>query len=82
MGTTSSITLRFLIAICAVSFVGEVLVHRHSYFALEATPFFFVFYGLACLAAALLIGALLAKLVTRPLDYYDANMQEEANKDG
>jgi len=75
MADKQPLALRLLIGICAVSFVSELLLHRHSYFALEATPFFFVLYGLICLAVALLVGAVLLRLVARPLDYYDADMQ-------
>lgn len=75
----STLILRVLIALCAVLVIGEFAIYRKSYFALEATPLFFALYGLVCLAGALLIGAVLARLVARPLDYYDADMQEDSD---
>ena len=81
MANKQPLALRLLIGICAVSFVSEVLLHRHSYFELEATPFFFVLYGLICLALALLMGAVLARFVARPLDYYDADMHGDVHGD-
>ena len=82
MANKQPLALRLLIGICAVSFVSEVLLHRHSYFELEATPFFFVLYGLICLAVALLIGAVLARLVARPLDYYVSDVHGDTQEDG
>ena len=80
MATKTPASLRLLIGLCAVSFVGEFLIHRHAYFALEATPFFFVLYGMACLAGSLVIGAILAPLFARPLDYYDADLEGETKE--
>lgn len=82
MADKSTLAFRTLIMLCVGLALAELAVHRHAYFALEATPFFFVLYGLICLAAALLIGAVLARLVARPLTYHDADMQRDMQEDG
>lgn len=76
MASKSQLALRALTALCGVLLIGEFIIHRHAYFALEATPLFFVIYGLIILALALGVAHVLARLVTRPLDYYDADMHE------
>lgn len=81
MDTKTPAALRFLLALSAVSFAGEILVHRHAYFALESTPFFFVFYGLIGLTICLTVGRLLAAFVSRPLDYYDEDIRGEDHHD-
>lgn len=81
MANKSTLALYMLIALCAALVIGEFVIYRKAYFALEATPLFFAAYGLVCLAAALLIGAVLAKLVARPLDYYDADMHKDIQGD-
>ena len=73
----STLVVRVLIALCAILVIGEFAIYRKSYFALEASPLFFAIYGLVCLAGALTISSVLARLVARPLDYYDADMQED-----
>jgi hypothetical protein len=47
-----------------------VLIHRHAYFALEVTPFFFALFGI--IAACLIIGGSMvaARLIGRAPDYY------------
>ena len=75
MGDKSTLILRVLMALCAALALGEFVIYRKAYFALEATPLFFAGFGLVCLAFAMLLGAALARLVARPLDYYDADMQ-------
>jgi hypothetical protein len=62
--------MRGLLALCAIGLLGEVLIHRHAYFALEATPFFFALFGV--IAACLIIGGgmVAVRLIGRAPDYY------------
>lgn len=77
MADKSQLVWRALIALCAVLAIGDFIIHRHAYFALEALPLFFVAYGLIALGLALGGARLLAALVTRAPDYYDADKEEE-----
>lgn len=70
MADKRQLAMRALIALCAVLAVGEFIIHRHAYFAPEATPLFFVGLGLAALIAMMGGAKLLHRLVSRPSDYY------------
>ncbi len=59
-----------LIVVCAALLVAEFIIHRHAYFALEATPLFFALFGFAAFCVVVGGGVLLRKLVMRPTDYY------------
>ena len=59
-----------LYALCAVLLIGEFIIHRHAYFAFEATPLFFVFLGLMSFALCLVLSRVLHGLVSRRNDYY------------
>lgn len=76
MADKSDLIWRVLIALGAALAVGDVIIHRHAYFAIEALPMFFVIYGLVCLGLAMGGSRLLAALVTREPDYYDADREE------
>ena len=71
MADKSKLAFRALIALCGVLLVGEFIIHRHAYFAFEATPLFFVILGPACLALMLVGGRMLHLLVSRASDYYE-----------
>ena len=45
--------IRALLVICAGLLVAEFIIHRHAYFALEATPLFFALFGFVALFALL-----------------------------
>jgi hypothetical protein len=65
-----------LYILCAALLVGEAVIHRHSYFALEAMPLFFVGFGFFGLVLLLLGGHGLAALVSRRADYFAAEPHE------
>lgn len=67
---TALIFTRLLYVLCAALFVGEFIIHRHAYFALEATPLFFVGLGLLSFVACLIGARVLHILVSRRNDYY------------
>ncbi|HAT08311.1 MAG TPA: hypothetical protein DCS39_03545 [Rhodobiaceae bacterium] len=65
--------IRTLLIICAGLLVAEFIIHRHTYFALEATPLFFALFGFAAFCIVVGGGVLLRKLVMRAPDYYDGD---------
>ena len=62
--------MRALPTLCALLLVGEIIIHRHAYFALEATPLFFALFG--GVTACVVVGGsmLMSRLITRAPDYY------------
>lgn len=70
MADKSLIARRALYAVCAALIIGEFIIHRHAYFALEAMPLFFVALGAVSFAFALIGGRLLHIIVSRNNDYY------------
>mgnify|MGYP000043852935 FL=1 len=68
---TPALGLRLLAAVAGLLVLAEILVHRHAYFALEAMPLFFAGFGFLGFLAIILGSRLVAKLATRPVDYYD-----------
>lgn len=75
MADKPALIWRAFIALCAVLAIGDFVIHRHAYFALEGMPLFFVIYG------ALIVGVLYAlhgaalRLLARP-----ANRPAEPSK--
>lgn len=65
--------IRALLVICAALLVAEFIIHRHAYFALEATPLFFALFGFAAFCIVVGGGVMLRKLVMRAPDYYDGD---------
>lgn len=65
--------IRALLVICAALLVAEFIIHRHAYFALEATPLFFALFGFAAFCIVVGGGVVLRKLVMRAPDYYDGD---------
>ena len=60
-----------LIAICALSLIGESFVHLHPHFKAEELPYFYAILGLGSPIVMIIIAKLLGFFIkTRP-DYYD-----------
>ena len=62
--------MRALLIVCALLLAGEVIIHRHAYFALEATPLFFALFGIVASCLVVGISMVLVRLITRAPDYY------------
>lgn len=62
-----------LLVACALLLIAEFIIHRHAYFALEATPLFFALFGFLAFCIVVGGGVLLRKLVMRAPDYYEAD---------
>lgn len=65
MADKPALAFRALVALCAVLAIGDFIIHRHAYFALEAMPLFFVIYGLVIAAVALVLARLAHRLLAR-----------------
>ena len=74
--------MRGLLALCALGLLGEVLIHRHAYFNVEATPLFFALMGAGSMGLVALISLILRKAVTRPEDYYERRHEADDKKGG
>ena len=64
-------TIRIVLyVVCAVLLLFELLVHRHSYNAIEGIPFFYALYAFAALWIAVAIAKGLRRVVKRDEDVY------------
>jgi hypothetical protein len=59
-----------LLGLCALLLAAEAIIHRHAYFALEATPLFFALFGILATGLVVAISFALGKLMARAPDYY------------
>ena len=50
---------------------GELIIHRHTIFAIEALPFFYPIFGFVAFLLVVGGGVLLRHFVARSEDYYD-----------
>ena len=65
--------LKVFYVICALLFVADFVVHRHTKIALEEFPAFYAIFGFVAFVA-LVIGSIgLRKLIMRKEDYYDVD---------
>jgi hypothetical protein len=62
--------MRALLGLCALLLAAEAIIHRHAYFALEATPLFFALFGILATGLVVAISFALGKLMARAPDYY------------
>lgn len=60
-----------LYVICGLLFAADLIVHRHTYLAIEEIPAFYPVYGFAALVGLVALSKLLRKLVGRGEDYYE-----------
>lgn len=51
--------------------IAEILIHRHTYFAVEALPFFYPIFGFIAFLIVVGGGVILRRFVSRDEDYYD-----------
>ncbi|MGD8783197.1 MAG: hypothetical protein PVF28_05420 [Thioalkalispiraceae bacterium] len=68
----SRLLLGFYI-ICAVLFVLDFIVHRHSVHPWEGFPAFYAIYGFVACVLLVLIAKEMRKLIMRKEDYYDVD---------
>lgn len=67
---------RFLMVfyvVCAVLFVLDFVIHRHTMHHLEELPGFYAVFGFVAFVALVVGSILLRKLVMRKEDYYDVD---------
>jgi hypothetical protein len=62
--------MRVLLSLCVLLLAAEAIIHRHAYFALEATPLFFALFGILATGLLVAISFALSKLMARAPDYY------------
>ena len=65
--------LRVFYVICAILFVMDFVVHRHTIYELEELPGFYAIFGFVAFVALVEGSKLLRKLVMRKEDYYDVD---------
>ncbi len=65
--------LRVFYIICAVLFLLDFVVHRHTYMKLEEIPAFYALFGFIAFVVLVEGSKLLRKLVMRKEDYYDVD---------
>ena len=59
--------------ICAILFVLDFIIHRHTMHSLEELPAFYAVFGFVAFVALVVGSILLRKLVMRKEDYYDVD---------
>lgn len=64
--------LRIFYGVCAVLVITELLIHGHTQHDWEKLPAFYAVFALLVCGALTLIAKLLARIVKRKQDYYDA----------
>lgn len=60
-----------LYALCAISVVAELFIHRHVEHPWEVTPLFYCLYGFAACVILVLVAKEMRKVLMRDEDYYD-----------
>ena len=60
-----------LYALCAISVVAELFVHRHVDHPWEVLPLFYCFYGFVACVLLVLIAKEMRKVLMRDEEYYD-----------
>jgi len=68
-----SYLLRGFYIICALLFIADFIVHRHTYHPWENLPGFYAIYGLVACVILVLISTEIRKIVMRKEDYYDVD---------
>ena len=68
-----SLFLRVFYVICAVLFVMDFVIHRHTILKLEELPDFYAIFGFVAFVVLVEGSILLRKLVMRKEDYYDVD---------
>lgn len=66
-------TIRLLIAICAVLFGLDFILHRHSVHPMDGVGGFYAIYGFVGCVVLVFIAKWLRKILMRPEDYYQAD---------
>ncbi len=62
--------------ILLATLIANAFVPLHGHFGLDATPFFFAWYGFASCAAIVIFSKCLGLLLKRPQDYYVQQSRE------
>lgn len=65
--------LKVFYVICALLFVADFVVHRHTKVALEEFPAFYAVFGFAALVVLVIGSIALRKLIMRKENYYDVD---------
>lgn len=60
-----------LVALCALLFIVDLFLHRHTHYDWEKLPGFYGFVGFAAFWCIVLIGKQLRKVLMRDEDYYE-----------
>ena len=67
-----------MIALVAILFLADFVVHRHEYFDLPKFPLFYGLFGFGAFALVVLSGWPLRKLLARPENYYEPEEDDDA----
>ena len=65
--------LKWFYVICALLFVADFVVHRHTKVALEEFPAFYAIFGFVAFVVLVIGSIALRKLIMRKEDYYDVD---------
>ena len=65
--------LRVFYVLCALLFVADFIVHRHTMIALEEFPAFYAVFGFVAFVVLVIGSIALRKLIMRKENYYDVD---------
>ena len=65
--------LRGFYAVCALLFVLDFIIHRHTVHEWEQLPGFYAIFGFVAFVMLVLVAKLMRKLLMRKEDYYDVD---------
>lgn len=68
-----TLLLRVFYAVCALLFVLDFIIHRHTTYEWEQLPGFYAIFGFVAFVLLVVVAKLMRKLLMRREDYYDVD---------
>ncbi len=68
-----TLLVKGLAVLCVLLVLGDLIIHRHSYWSLESWFGFYAFAGFVAFALIVLLAKQLRRIIKRPEDYYSPN---------
>ncbi len=72
--------IKVLYVLCAALLVADFLFAKHGHFAFEDWPEFNAVYGFAAFVLIVFVAIALRKVISRPEDYYEEQVEPEAEQ--
>lgn len=76
------LVVRALVAVCALLFVLDFVLHRHAYHSWEEFYGFYAIYGFVACVLLVVLAKEMRKLLMRDEDYYEPQSSQRARAEG